>query len=88
MTARAPSERARLSRGLRISIPTVRAPSDSAIMIAESPTPPQPKTATQSPGPVRPWVATARKAVVNRQPRLAAVTSSMTCGRRTRLMSA
>ena len=44
--------------------------------------------ATQSPGPERAWSATARKEVANRQPRLAAVASSISSGNVTRLVSA
>ncbi len=59
-----------------------------AIMIADRPTPPQPCTATHSPGVTRPWSTTARNEVTKRQPRLAAVAKSMLSGRATRLVSA
>ena len=53
-----------------------------AIMIAESPTPPQPCTATHSPACTRPWSTMARNDVTNRQPRLAAVAKSSSSGSR------
>ena len=52
---------------------------------AERPTPPQPWTATHWPGAVRPWTTTARQAVVNRHPKLAAATASTSSGNGTRL---
>ena len=70
------------------STATTLAPSALAIMIADSPTPPQPCTATHSPGRTLPWSTTARKAVVKRQPRLAAVANSIVSGTETRLVSA
>ncbi len=48
-----------------------------AIMMADSPTPPQPCTATHWPPAIRPWSTTARNEVTKRQPRLAAVTKSI-----------
>ncbi len=47
--------------------------SDVRNLMAEKPTPQQPKTATHCPATTRPWSATALKAVTKRQPRLAAV---------------
>jgi hypothetical protein len=54
------------------STATTRAPAATAIITADSPTPPHPYTATHSPGRTRPWVTTARKAVAKRQPSVAA----------------
>ena len=55
---------------------------------ADSPTPPQPCTASQSPARTRPCAVTARNAVANRQPRQAAVTKSTDDGSATRFASA
>jgi hypothetical protein len=68
----APTDRAKSSLSSAMSTATTRAPIGTAIMIADRPTPPQPKTATHCPAPTRPWAVMARKAVTNRQPRLAA----------------
>jgi hypothetical protein len=57
-------------------------------MMAESPTPPQPCTATHSPGEQRPLSMTALKEVTKRQPKPAAVSNAIVSGRRTRLRSA
>ena len=57
------------------STATTRAPAATATITADSPTPPQPCTATQSPGRTRPCWTTARYAVANRQPSAAAVSA-------------
>src|SRR3954451_20666552 len=67
---------------------TTRAPAATATWTADSPTPPQPCTATHSPGRTRPTPVTARNAVANRQPRLAAVANGIASGSATRLTSA
>ena len=72
----APSARARSSAAGATSTATTRAPRAEAIITADSPTPPQPCTASQSPARTRPCAVTARNAVANRQPRHAAVTKS------------
>jgi len=56
-----------------MSMAMTLAPSALAIMMADSPTPPQPCTATHSPARTLPWSTTARNEVTNRQPREAAV---------------
>ena len=56
-----------------MSTAITRAPEAAAIITAESPTPPQPWTATHSPGATRPCATTARNAVAKRQPSEAAV---------------
>jgi hypothetical protein len=82
------SSRARLSAEEDTSIATTRAPRAAPIITADSPTPPQPCTASQSPARIRPCAVTARKAVANRQPRHAAATKSTASGTATRFMSA
>ena len=84
----APSSVARARAAGETSTATTRAPSAAATITAESPTPPQPWTATQSPLLTRPWVTSARNAVASRQPSDAAVTTSRPSGSRTRLVSA
>jgi len=84
----APSSRARSSAGAATSTATTRAPRAAPIITADSPTPPQPCTASQSPARTRPCAVTARKAVANRQPRLAAATKSTSSGTATRFASA
>jgi hypothetical protein len=84
----APSSRARLSAEEDTSTATTRAPSAAPIITADSPAPPQPCTASQSPGRTRPCAVTARKAVANRQPRHAAATKSTASGSATRFVSA
>ncbi len=84
----APSSRARSSAGAATSTATTRAPRAAPIITADSPTPPQPCTASHSPARTRPCAVTARKAVANRQPRLAAATKSSASGSATRLVSA
>jgi hypothetical protein len=84
----APSSRARLSAADDTSTATTRAPSAAAIITADSPAPPQPCTASQSPGRTRPCAVTARNAVANRQPRHAAATKSTASGSATRFVSA
>ncbi len=71
-----------------MSTATTLAPIAEAIIVAESPTPPQPWTATHSPGRTRAWSTMALNEVTNRQPRLAAVAKSSVSGSRTRLVSA
>ncbi len=56
-------------------------------MIADSPTPPQPCTASQSPALSRPCTVMARNAVANRQPRQAASTKLTASGSATRFVS-
>ena len=69
------SSRRALSRFAALTSTAItRAPSPAAIITAESPTPPHPKTATVSPLRTRPCCTTARKAVVVRQPSAAACT--------------
>ena len=80
--------RARASAAPETSTATTRAPSAAPISTADSPTPPQPCTASQSSAPSRPCVTSARYAVANRHPSEAAVTRSRSSGSRTRLMSA
>nr|BFE69111.1 hypothetical protein GCM10020092_024120 [Actinoplanes digitatis] len=65
-----------------------RAPAAAAIITADRPTPPQPCTTNHSPARTRPWCATARNEVANRQPRTAAAAKSTRSGRRTRLVMA
>ncbi len=84
----APSSRARSSAAADTSTATTRAPSAAPIITADSPTPPQPCTASQSPAWIRPCAVTARKAVANRQPRHAAATKSTASGSPTRFVSA
>ena len=60
----------------------------TAIWTADSPTPPQPCTATHSPGRTRPTCTTARNAVAYRQPSAAAVARSSSSGTATRFTSA
>ena len=86
--ASAPSSRARSSAGAATSTATTRAPRATPIITADSPTPPQPCTASHSPGRIRPCAVTARKAVANRQPRPAAATKSSGPGSATRFVSA
>ena len=57
------------ARPATTSTATTRAPAATATITADSPTPPQPCTATHSPGRTRPCCTTARYAVANRQPR-------------------
>ena len=71
--ASAPSSRASSSAAGETSTATTRRPGRDRDLTADSPTPPQPCTATHSPGRTRPCWTTARKAVANRQPRPAAV---------------
>ena len=59
----APSARASSSAPGAMSTATTRAPAATATWIADRPTPPQPCTATHSPGRTLPWCTTARKAV-------------------------
>ncbi len=84
----APSAAARASAGGETSTATTRAPSAAAIITADRPTPPQPNTATHSPGRDPPCTVSARKAVAKRQPSEAAATKSSSAGRATRLKSA
>ena len=84
----APSFFANPSTFASISTAITRAPRAWAIMMAESPTPPQPWTATHCPADTWPCATTARNEVPNRHPRLAAVTKSISSGRRTRFTSA
>jgi hypothetical protein len=84
----APSSRARSSAGADTSIATTRAPRAAPIITADSPTPPQPCTASQSPARTRPCAVTARNAVANRQPRHAAAMKSTASGTATRFTSA
>ena len=56
----APAARAASSAASDTSIATTRAPTAAAIITADSPTPPQPCTATHSPGCARPTWSTAR----------------------------
>ena len=86
--ASAPSSRARARAAAETSTASTRAPRAAPIITADSPTPPQPCTASQSPGRTRPCAVTARNAVANRQPRQAAVTKSRPPGSATRLASA
>ena len=58
--ASAPNRRASASASGLMSTATTRAPAATAIITAESPTPPQPWTATHSPGRTRPCDTTAR----------------------------
>ncbi len=88
MTISAPQERASSSLSAAMSTPITRAPWARAIIVAERPTPPQPCTATHSPGRVRPCPTTARYAVAKRHPKSAAVVKVMESGRRTRFTSA
>ena len=84
----APSERAKSSFSSDDVNGNYSGADARAIMIAESPTPPQPCTATHWPSVTRAWSTTARKDVANRQPRLAAVSKLNSSGRATRLRSA
>ncbi len=84
----APKARASSSARAETSTATTRAPEAAAIITADRPTPPQPCTATHSPGATRPCCTTARKAVANRQPSEAAVAYDMPSGTATRLTSA
>ncbi len=86
--AEAPSSRARSSASADTSTATTRAPSAAPIITADSPTPPQPCTASQSPAATRPCAVSARNAVANRQPRQAAATASTASGTATRFTSA
>jgi len=86
--ASAPSSLARFSAETATSVATTRAPSAAPIITADSPTPPQPCTASQSPARTRPCAVTARKAVANRQPRQAAATKSTASGSAIRFASA
>jgi len=70
------------------STATTRAPAAAAIITADSPTPPQPYTASHSPGRTRPRATTARNAVAKRHPSAAAVRNVTSSGSRTRLVSA
>ena len=78
---------ARASAAAETSTASTRTPRAAPIITADSPTPPQPCTASQSPA-TRPCAVTARNAVANRQPRQAAVTKSTSAGSATRLASA
>lgn len=60
----------------------------AAIMMADSPTPPQPCTATHSPGAQRPLSITALNEVTKRHPSAAAVSKAMESGKRTTFRSA
>ncbi len=68
----APSSRARSSAPGDTSTAITRAPDAAATITADRPTPPQPWTATHSPGVTRPWTVTARNDVAKRQPSAAA----------------
>ena len=87
-TCSAPNAAASSSAPGVTSTATTRAPAATATWTADNPTPPQPCTATHSPGRARPTPVTARNAVANRQPRLAAVAKGSASGRATRLTSA
>lgn len=84
----APNFLASASAWGEMSTATTLAPAAAAIITADRPTPPQPCTATHSPGATRPRCATARNAVANRQPSEAAVAKVIPSGIATRFTSA
>ena len=71
-----------------ISMAITRAPSALAIMIADCPTPPQPKMATLSWGCTCARAVNPRKAVAKRQPSAAAVEKEIASGSAIKLKSA
>src|SRR5215469_8175333 len=84
----APACEARASAWPLTSIPMTRAPRERAIITAARPTPPQPKTATDSPALTPATSTMPRYDVANRQPRLAAASNGRLPGSATRLKSA
>ena len=86
--ATAPSSFANASFSSVTSTAMTFAPMAVAICTAESPTPPQPCTATHSPGITFAWSTIAWNEVMKRQPMLAASTKPIDSGSSTRLTSA
>ena len=88
MHTAAPKRRADSSAASATSSATTRAPQAAPIITADSPTPPQPCTASHSPAATRPCATTARNAVAKRQPSAAAPGYPNASGNRTRFTSA
>src|SRR5215813_999789 len=84
----APACTARASAWPLTSIPMTRAPRERAIITAARPTPPQPKTATDSAALTPATSTMPRYDVANRQPRLAATSNGRPSGSATTLKSA
>ena len=78
----APSSAARASGPGATSTATTRAPSARPSITADSPTPPQPWTASQSPARTPPRSPTAANAVMKRQPSAAAASKPSSVGER------